>query len=241
LHKVINKVRIEEGCVVCDMCTSNCPEVFEIQDNTCIIRPEALDAEFLKPLSELIAETAEECPVDVIKYMTTETESLAVDEVSRRSLVSAAGIGWLSLGGSMLLGGLAVNRFMFPNALEEPDPKLCVGEMGRYTDMPVNSINQDWKPDGIWIVRLESKLIALSTACTHLGCILNWHESEGVFKCPCHGSGFNHEGMHLGGPAPRPLERFKISFDKGKITVDRSKIYRHEKGQWDNPDSFIVL
>lgn len=59
----VSKVWIEPGCIVCDACAGIIPEVFEVTDSTCIIRPDA-------PLSEglRIQEAAEACPVEVIKY-----------------------------------------------------------------------------------------------------------------------------------------------------------------------------
>ena len=48
--------------------------------------------------------------------------------------------------------------------------------------------------------------------------------------------------MNFEGPTPRPLERFSISKDAdGYITVDMSKVYRSELGEWDNPESFLSL
>ena len=33
--------------------------------------------------------------------------------------------------------------------------------------------------------------------------------SENKFKCPCHGSGYDSEGVNFEGPAPRPMDRAK--------------------------------
>ena len=41
-HQEIVKVWIAPGCIVCDSCENDCPEVFEVQEETCIIRPEAI-------------------------------------------------------------------------------------------------------------------------------------------------------------------------------------------------------
>ena len=89
---------------------------------------------------------------------------------------------------------------------------------------------------------MEEKLIALSTICTHLGCIPGWLQSEQKFKCPCHGSGYYVTGVNFEGPTPRPLERYAILKDAdGYVWVDKSKVYRQELGEWDNPESFIAL
>jgi cytochrome b6-f complex iron-sulfur subunit len=67
-HKEVVKVWIAPGCIVCDACENDCPEVFDVQEATCIIRPPAMSADFLKPLTPSIIVAAEGCPVDVIKF-----------------------------------------------------------------------------------------------------------------------------------------------------------------------------
>jgi ferredoxin len=59
----VSKVWIEPGCIVCDACEGIYPEVFEVTDTTCLIRPGA-------PLDNglRIQEAAEACPVEVIKF-----------------------------------------------------------------------------------------------------------------------------------------------------------------------------
>lgn len=59
----VSKVWIEPGCIVCDACEAIFPEVFEVTDSTCIIRPGAPLDDGLK-----IQESAEACPVEVIKF-----------------------------------------------------------------------------------------------------------------------------------------------------------------------------
>ena len=73
---MVSKVWIDPGCIVCDACETAAPDVFEVQhDNeTCVVRPEALEAEFTRPKTDAIVEAAEECPVDVIKFETVAVE-----------------------------------------------------------------------------------------------------------------------------------------------------------------------
>jgi cytochrome b6-f complex iron-sulfur subunit len=88
----------------------------------------------------------------------------------------------------------------------------------------------------------EGKIVALSVVCTHLGCVPAWLASERKYKCPCHGSGFYASGINFEGPAPRPLERYKVYTDTlGNIVVDKTKVYRYEKGEWNHPDSYVVV
>jgi ferredoxin len=63
VNYTVSKVWIEPGCIVCDACEGIYPEVFEVTDTTCLIRPGA-------PLNDglRIQEAAEACPVEVIKF-----------------------------------------------------------------------------------------------------------------------------------------------------------------------------
>ena len=342
---VVTKVWIEDGCIVCDACETAAPDVFEVLEDTCIVRPAALVPDFTKPRSEAISDAAEECPGDVIKFETvseevagdsvpdaspepaaeadtppakpvvTQAKKPAVevapaepvgptadpsikalletakqrgghagilkktasepDEVqawrrkkvkdlppdgrqakvieaaqkakknptgSRRDFISdaALGVGWASFGvGLGVSVGPAFARFMMPNVLEEPDPRVRVGKVQKYTEMSPGDVNEDYKPQGIWLIRLEDRVAALNIVCTHLGCIPNWLPNDRKFKCPCHGSGYRPNGINFEGPTPRPLERFRMIVDKGILIVDKSKKYQYELGQWDMPGSYI--
>jgi glycine/D-amino acid oxidase-like deaminating enzyme/nitrite reductase/ring-hydroxylating ferredoxin subunit len=51
----------------------------------------------------------------------------------------------------------------------------------------------------------EGRLHAVSAACTHMGCIVGWNETDRTWDCPCHGSRFELSGAVLHGPAIKPL------------------------------------
>ncbi|MBI3306574.1 MAG: ubiquinol-cytochrome c reductase iron-sulfur subunit [Candidatus Omnitrophica bacterium] len=133
-----------------------------------------------------------------------------------------------------------VLRFMFPNVLFEPKTSF---RAGRPEDYEVGKVDTRWMDKyGVWIVRTAEGLYVLSTVCTHLGCRPNWLETEQKFKCPCHGSGFYKTGINFEGPAPRPLERFRVSLaDDGQIFIDKSKKFQQEKGEWNDSESFLTL
>ena len=85
-------------------------------------------------------------------------------------------------------------------------------------------------------------IYALIAICTHLGCTPNWLSEEQKFKCPCHGSGYYKSGINFEGPTPRPLERAAISLaSDGQILVDKNVMFRFEKGEWNNPGSFLKV
>jgi cytochrome b6-f complex iron-sulfur subunit len=350
-QQLVTKVWIAPGCIVCDACETASPEVFEVQhDNeTCVIRPEALNMEFTKPRSDSIIQAAAECPVDVIKFETVEGEATQVaapapkaapaaasaeghadaghaaaaktspakpaaappkpkvldpaiqallaattarggnvvinrgvkelpdtirnlsklppdklppdakvqkvldktkpdtDEPTRRDVI--LGVGWAAFAVGM--GGLpllAFNRFMAPNVLEQEDPKVRCGPVGKYLAMAPGDVDENFKPvkpSGFWIIREEDRICALSIICTHLGCIPSWLPNDRKFKCPCHGSGFKPNGTNFEGPAPRPLERFKITMDGDEVVVDRSRKFLamgpNDTGPWNDPDAYIPV
>lgn len=147
--------------------------------------------------------------------------------------------GWAGLTGV----GMLVS-FLFPRTTFDPKQVFRVGPAELYTP---NTVSEAFKKSNqIWICNQEYNgkqlLYALSTICTHLGCTPNWLEADQKFKCPCHGSGFYPTGINFEGPAPRPLERFKIFVgDDGQVVVDKTKKYQQEKGEWEDPDSYLVV
>jgi cytochrome b6-f complex iron-sulfur subunit len=136
-------------------------------------------------------------------------------------------------------------RFMFPNVLYEQDPRFVAGKRSDFPE--VNKVYENYKQSqAVWIVRLleegQDRLVALSTVCTHLGCTPNWLDAERKFKCPCHGSGYYLSGVNFEGPTPRPLERFRVYVDAtGNVVVDKSKKFRKDLQQWNQPESFITM
>jgi Rieske Fe-S protein len=63
---------------------------------------------------------------------------------------------------------------------------------------------------------------AVSTVCTHLGCIVK-KEASG-FSCPCHGSKFAPDGTVTKGPAPKALPWLAVAkAPGGGWIVDEAK------------------
>jgi ferredoxin len=58
----ISKVTIEDGCIVCGVCETVCPEVFKVNDTAVVLKEADLAANEAK-----IKEAAASCPVTVIK------------------------------------------------------------------------------------------------------------------------------------------------------------------------------
>lgn len=151
---------------------------------------------------------------------------------------------WTTFTLSMIAMTLGTVRFLFPNVLSEPPNVYKAGSVDDYEE---NRVDDKFKEFGFWVIRSKDDrnrdiIYALSTICTHLGCNPNWLEADKKFKCPCHGSGFRISGVNFEGPAPRPLERHAIRrTDEGQIIVDKSRKFQKEIGQWDDPESYLLL
>lgn len=162
------------------------------------------------------------------------------ETMDRRSFIKWLAIGWSAFAAILAGYGSLVMRFLFPNVLFEPKQSFRAGYPNEYQP---GEVSERWKTaHAVWIVRDAEKIYALSTVCTHLGCTPNWLPNDNKFKCPCHGSGFYTTGINFEGPAPRPLERFKIFLsDDGEIVIDKTQKFQQEKGEWSDPESFIFV
>ena len=71
-----------------------------------------------------------------------------------------------------------------------------------------------------WLVKSsDGKVTAFGPQCTHLGCAYHWDERGSRFVCPCHNSFFSVDGKVITGPAPRPLDRYQVRVDGGKLLI----------------------
>ena len=190
------------------------------------------------------SEEAEVTPVKDAGSQTKESAKPAPtgkkpEGVSRRGFLSWMVVAWVAFTGAVSASFISMGRFMFPNVLFEPPMTFKAGYPDDYKP---GAVDTRWKERyAVWIVRSEEGIYALSTVCTHLGCTPNWLDAEKKFKCPCHGSGFTKFGINFEGPAPRPLERYRISVaDDGQILIDKSRKFLHEKGQWSDPESLLL-
>lgn len=155
---------------------------------------------------------------------------------TRRKFVGFFTAGFLATNFLMFL------RFFFPRTIFEPKKVFRIGSPETF-GIGVDTSFQ--KSNRIWVVRNSERLFVIYARCTHLGCTPDWKESEGKFKCPCHGSGFDPEGINYEGPAPRPLDRAKVALSpEGEIVVDTSALYKWEKGkasQFDEDSSYLTV
>lgn len=145
-------------------------------------------------------------------------------------------------GGFLLTNFLMFLRFFFPRTIFEPKRIFSVGAP---SDFGIGVDTKFQKSQRIWVVRSTDRLFVIYARCTHLGCTPDWKESESKYKCPCHGSGYDPEGINYEGPAPRPMDRAKVELNaEGQIVVDTSILFKEEKGkatQFNDEGAYIAI
>ena len=149
---------------------------------------------------------------------------------------------WASVGGFLATSFLMFVRFFLPRTIFEPSSVFRIGSPEDYGIGVDDKLQQQYR---IWVNKSSDRLFVIYARCTHLGCTPDWKASENKFKCPCHGSGYDSDGINFEGPAPRPMDRAHVELDaEGQIVVDIGRLYekpKGEKGEFDEPGAFIPL
>jgi cytochrome b6-f complex iron-sulfur subunit len=150
----------------------------------------------------------------MIKNPAKPTDDGSPEDVSRRRVLS-----WLSgvgLFGSAIIALLANLIFIKPRATYGQPNKFAIGKP---EDFPAGA-RMSLDTRRVCIVREGDKLGAISTTCTHLGCIVSVAETG--FACPCHGSHYDQDGYVTSGPAPKALAWYQVTLaPNGDLVVDK--------------------
>jgi cytochrome b6-f complex iron-sulfur subunit len=179
---------------------------------------------------------------------------MAEDNLSRRRFFNF--VGWGSMVALFGGVGVATAKFFYPGVLYEPRSTFNAGKPDEYV-APAGTeavvVDERWKKNQrVWLLRNKNGIYGLVGVCTHLGCTPNWFPSEHLFKCPCHGSVFNVEGEVIGGPAPEPLYRPKISLSPdgsmivttGLLGIRRSNLQttkKHKDVYWHDDEKQALV
>jgi cytochrome b6-f complex iron-sulfur subunit len=147
---------------------------------------------------------------------------------------------WATGAGSLITFFLMFVRFFLPRSILEPSSTFRIGSPNDYAIGVDTKWQQQYR---IWVTKTSDRLFVIYARCTHLGCTPDWKASENKFKCPCHGSGYDSEGINFEGPAPRPMDRAKVALDaEGQIVVDVGTLYDWPKGgknRFDDDGAYI--
>jgi len=147
---------------------------------------------------------------------------------------------WAAFAAFMTAWFIAFFRFFLPRTLFEPATSFKIGYPADFGLGVDTKFQQKYR---IWVDRTPDRIFVIYARCTHLGCTPDWKPAENKFKCPCHGSGYDSEGVNFEGPAPRPMDRANVQIaPDGQILVDVSKLYQWPKGQpsaFNDPGAFL--
>lgn len=110
-------------------------------------------------------------------------------------------------------------RLPMPSVFPESDSKIKLGRPDRFAVGSSTYVAQH----RLWLFRNDEGFHAISSICTHLGCVANRTE-EGEFHCPCHGSRFDGSGKVTAGPAPKGLLWIELTVSpEGQLVADTLK------------------
>lgn len=118
-------------------------------------------------------------------------------------------------------GGTAITtiRYMRPNVLFEPPTKVSIGTIA---DIPLGTLLV-LVEQKLYVAHTSKGIFAMSSVCTHLGCMTRYDPEKNAIACPCHGSKFDAAGNVTAGPAPSPLARKQIVLEGDLLVVDTRK------------------
>jgi nitrite reductase/ring-hydroxylating ferredoxin subunit len=127
--------------------------------------------------------------------------------------------GW-KLGGALLIGAAGYTGYeaLRPLASGAGGAKITVGTISSFAPETSTYVSAG----RMYMVNTHDYLFALSQKCPHLGCHVPYCESSGRFECPCHGSIYDLAGEYIAGPAPRGMDRYKVTLDGPNVIVDTS-------------------
>lgn len=90
----------------------------------------------------------------------------------------------------------------------------------------------------VWLVRQpegsKEPVLAFQAECPHLGCAVNLTTDRKSFRCPCHDSAFNFQGVPQNAIPPRPMDRLVVELSKEtdpevRVRFERFRAQSEEK------------
>jgi Rieske Fe-S protein len=161
--------------------------------------------------------------------------------ISRRDFVKLTTATLGTIMGAVI--GLPAIGYLIDPALKAPKTdawiplgKLEKFEIGKptlvtFTRSKVNGWEKTVNSYGVFVLRKsDTDVLVLSNICTHLSCRVNWKEDRQEYVCPCHDAQFGINGEVLGGPPPRPLDRFSgepPQFGGEQVKVEDGTLFIH--------------
>ena len=164
---------------------------------------------------------------------TTDNPHPAAGETRRTFYVAAIYGIWGVISAALAIPALIY--LLVPPKLRQQSAWVDAGDLSQVpTGTPVEMTFRRMRVDGwkvsseqdtAWVLKTSSdQVIAYGPQCTHLGCAYHWDTAKNEFVCPCHNSLFSIDGRVLGGPAPRPLDRYETRIEGNKLLLGRLQI-----------------
>ena len=145
-----------------------------------------------------------------------ERSRLSPEPVARRDFLGLSAV--TAALGTLLFAGLGMLRLPKAAVLPSPSRRFRVQLPESLAD------GEPFVPPGraVAVYRQGGTVFAVSTICTHLGCIVK--PGAAGFECPCHGSRFAPDGKVLKGPAPKALPWLAVrEVGKNAYVVDEGR------------------
>ncbi len=138
-------------------------------------------------------------------------------ESTRRSFLDCA----LTAGGCACAAGMAAPTVVYLWPAQSTGPGDATVKAGLIKDYQIGSAKMfQSRGRPILVIRVsETEFKAVSAICTHLGCIVQWHDSKQIIDCPCHAASFSANGKVLSGPPPSPLAEYSVVLIGDEVVV----------------------
>lgn len=124
-----------------------------------------------------------------------------------------------------LFGSVTV-RFLYPSSIKKRSMRFEY--LFKEEELPKQGVkkvnlsyenNQKTLTARVFVINHAGQLYALSAACSHLGCLVDWSRHKEQFLCPCHGGKYDLEGRVMAGPPPLPLARLPLRIEDGAVSI----------------------
>lgn len=109
----------------------------------------------------------------------------------------------------MAAAASAVTEVTLPDAQKLPKGSVLMFKFGAKPALLIHHLDDTW--------------VAFSAVCTHLGCTVEFEPAKERIHCACHGGEYDpHTGANVGGPPPRPLQRYNVTVSEEGVVVSRT-------------------
>lgn len=120
---------------------------------------------------------------------------------------------------TLTVAATAVSTHGVANA-QEPTSNDNILDAGPLDSFEEDRIYDQFRDEGVLLIRRGDEVFALSPICTHKGCKVR-PQDDRTFLCKCHKSRFDADGKVLNGPATTDLLRLKVKLSPANRVLVR--------------------